>query len=409
MEKFGNTWSKRMRNILENRNCPVCGSNKKEIVFTQIFEDIVGISLDEFEQNIAICKDCGMIYTTPFVNDEELNNYYSKMSNYEHTHTEVGYPQEDINKSKRQFEYIKSHTTNQKKVLDIGCSVGYTLYLFKQAGYDVLGLDPSSRNKKTAKEKYGVEIETRFLNKEGLEGRVFDIVILSHVVEHLKYPLDIFKNIRKILSDEGLLFIEMPDIDYFDEKDLYQFSFEHINYFNLCSTKNLLHKAGFELVDTVIFYNDKSTAPFYPTRGSLWRKSNKMYKIKNCYSKNKIVIQKYIDLINNFRGELIGKINDIIKSHKNIAIWGAGTLTAQLFSHTNLSKANIKVIFDNDSKKDGLIMNNILIKKPILDINYFKNFDIDAIIIGSWSNQDEIYESLKFLEKEKIKIYRLFK
>ena len=33
-------------------------------------------------------------------------------------------------------------------------------------------------------------------------------MILSHVAEHLKYPKDIFNNIRNIISDDGLLFVE---------------------------------------------------------------------------------------------------------------------------------------------------------------------------------------------------------
>ena len=288
--------------MLENRKCPVCSSENKEIIFTQTFNEILGISLDKFEQNIVICKDCGMIYTTPFITDEELNSYYSKMSNYEHTQYEDNYSTEDKNKSKRQFEYIKKFIKNHKKVLEIGCATGYLLSLFKQDGFDVFGLEPSAKNKQIAKENYDVEIETRFLDKDGLDGREFDIVILSHVVEHLKYPADIFKNIRNILSNNGLLFIETPDIDQFDEMDLYQFSFEHINYFNLCSTKNLLQGCAFELVDSTIFQNGKNVAPFYPTLGTLWKKSEKSFELENCYEKNKKTIQTYIDLINNFRG-----------------------------------------------------------------------------------------------------------
>lgn len=394
--------------MLENRKCPVCNSENKEIIFTQTFNDILGISLDKFEQNIAICKDCGMAYTTPFVNDEELNNYYSNMSNYEHSHTETGYPDEDINKSERQFKYIETQIKNQKSILDVGCAVGYTLSLFKDAGYATLGLEPSAKNKQIAKEKYGVEVETRFLDKDGLDGRVFDVVTLSHVAEHLKHPLDIFKNIRNILSDDGMLFIETPNIDFFDEQDLYQFSFEHINYFNIDSTKNLLQRAGFELVDSKIFYNDKSTAPFYPTLGTIWKKSEKSFEIASYYEKNRTTIQRYIDLINNFRGTLVSKIDNIISSHKNIAIWAAGTLTSQLLSQTNLAKGDIKAIFDNDSKKDGLKMENITIKKPTMNVEYFKEKNIEAIVIGSWSSQDEIYDSLKFLEDSGIKVFRLF-
>jgi 2-polyprenyl-3-methyl-5-hydroxy-6-metoxy-1,4-benzoquinol methylase len=394
--------------ILENRECPVCNSENKEIVFTQTFNDILGISLDKFEQNITICKDCGMIYASPFVVDEELNNYYSHMSNYEHSHTDVGYSEEDINKSKRQFKYIKSKLNNHKSLLDIGCAIGYTLSLFKNDGFSTLGLEPSAKNKKIAKDRYDVDVETRFLDKDGLDGKVFDVVILSHVAEHLKHPMDIFKNIRTILSEDGLIFIETPDIDYFNEQDLYQFSFEHINYFNTNSTKNLLQRAGFELVDSNVFYNDKSTAPFYPTLGTLWKKSDDKFEVENCYEKNKETIQKYIDLIENFRGRLMTKVDDIINNNKNIAIWAAGTLTSQLISQTNLAKGDIKAIFDNDSKKDGLKMENITINKPTLSSDYFKERNINAIVIGSWSSQDEIYDSLKFLEDDGIKVFRLF-
>ena len=102
------------------------------------------------------------------------------------------------------------------------------------------------------------------------------------------------------------------------------------------------------------------------------------------------------------------KVDNIISSHKNIAIWAAGTLTSQLMSQTNLSKGDIRAIFDNDAKKDGLKMENITIHKPNMSAEYFKEKNIEAIIIGSWSSQDEIYDSLRFLEDSEIKVYRLF-
>jgi len=394
--------------MLENRKCPVCQSKNKEIVFTQTFNNILGISLDKFEQNIAICKDCGMVYTTPFVSDEEINNYYSYMSNYEHSHTDIGYPIEDQNKSKRQFDYLSKFIDRQKSILDVGCAVGYTLSLFKNDGYEVLGLEPSAKNKQIAKEKYDVDVETRFLDKDGLDGREFDVIMLSHVAEHLKYPKDIFLNIRKVLSNDGLLFIETPDIDKFDEQDLYQFSFEHINYFNLSSTKNLLQSCGFELVDSITFQNDANTAPFYPTLGSILKKSDKSFELNNAYKENKQTIQTYIDLVGNFRGGIVTKIDNIIASHKNIAIWAAGTLTSQLISQTNLLQGDIVAIFDNDNKKDGLKMEGIIVHKANMSIEYFKEKNIEAIVIGSWSSQNDIYESLNFLEDDGIKIYRLF-
>lgn len=398
-------------NKLDLRNCPVCSFDKAEIIYQQDFKNILGISLIVFSQKIVVCKNCGMVFTNPFVSDCELNNYYSHMSSYEYDDNNNEYPEVHKNRSLNQFNYILSQN-NQKNlslsVLDIGCALGYTLFLFKKAGHSVLGLEPSPKNKQIAKEKYGVEIETKFLNRDGLDGRLFDIIILSHVAEHLKYPLEIAKNIHNILSENGLLFIETPDIDLFDEQDLYQFSFEHINYFNIESLKNLFHQADFELLDSKIFCNDKSTAPFYPTLGTLWKKSKEKKPLINHFEKNKTTINKYIKLIDNFRNDLGRKIESIISSNQRIALWAAGTLTSLLFSQTNLEIGNIKAIFDNDHKKHGQVMNGIPIFKPILSKDFFAKFEIDSIIIGSWSSQDEIYESIKFLEHEGIKLYKLF-
>ncbi|MFZ5953425.1 MAG: methyltransferase domain-containing protein [Candidatus Rifleibacteriota bacterium] len=393
------------------RNCPVCSHDKSEVIYQQDFKNILGISMNVFSQKIAICRNCGMVFTNPFVSDCDLNNYYSNMSSYEYDDNNNEYPEVHQKRSFNQFNYILSHIDRNDlnlSVLDIGCALGYTLFLFKKMGYDVLGLEPSPKNKKIAKEKYGVEIETRFLNRDGLDGRLFDIIILSHVAEHLKYPLEIAKNIHNILAENGLLFIETPDIDFFDERDLYQFSFEHINYFNIDSLKNLFQQADFELLDSKIFYNDKSTAPFYPTLGTIWKKGKEKKPLLNHFETNKITINKYIKLINNFRNELGCKIENIISSNQRIALWAAGTLTSLLFSQTNLEKGNIRAIFDNDHKKHGQSMNGIPIFKPILTKDFFAKFEIDSIIIGSWSSQDEIYESIKFLELEGIKLYKLF-
>ena len=48
---------------------------------------------------------------------------------------------------------------------------------------------------------------------------------------------------------ERLYLIEIPVIELFDERDLFQLSFEHVNYFSHGSLSNLMHRCGFREVE----------------------------------------------------------------------------------------------------------------------------------------------------------------
>ena len=74
------------------------------------------------------------------------------------------------------------------------------------------------------------------------------------------------------------------------------------------------------------------------------------------------------------------QIEKIKNRNIRIAIWGAGTITAQLFANTKISQCNISFIFDNNSK---FKMANIIIKTPKYKNGQLIVEDIDAIIIGS--------------------------
>jgi SAM-dependent methyltransferase len=399
-----------MMSELEYRQCPVCDAEDYNLEYSQTFQNIVGIPFDRFEQRVVICKDCGMIYVNPYLTDMDLEKYYAFMSSYEYSKETFEYAIPHKNRSLQQSNYILSQLAKRGSVLDVGCSIGYTLNLFKKDGFQkVLGIDPSPKCSQIAEEDFGIKVKTGFFDKKMVEGQKFDLVILSHVAEHLKHPETFLKDVKEVMTDGGALFVEIPSIDLFDERDLFQFSFEHINYFNLNSLTNLMHQAGFKLFDSILFENGPSIAPFYPTLGSLWQKDDntKAMPITNLYKKNKATLQRYIDLIKSHRNSLNQKIDKIISKHKKIGIWCAGTLTAQLLAQTNLLKGNITVIFDNDPKKNGQTMSDIPIYKPDITPAYFEG-KIDAIVIGSWSSQNEIYDAISFLESAGITVYKLF-
>lgn len=93
----------------------------------------------------------------------------------------------------------------------------------------------------------------------------------------------------------------------------------------------------------------------------------------------------------------------INKGYKNILLYGAGEVAEILLSVLNDVKEKqfrIVGIIDDDNNKIG----KFLLKKPIIKIDDINNYDYDAIMISSYSNNDIIYNKLieKGFDKNKI-------
>ena len=82
----------------------------------------------------------------------------------------------------------------------------------------------------------------------------------------------------------------------------------------------------------------------------------------------------------------------------------AGVLQGRLLSQTCLKFAQINCIFDNDPKRAGNSINSIPVKLWYDDAVK----DIEAILISSEASEDQIYEQLKHLEEQGVKIYRIY-
>ena len=95
-------------------------------------------------------------------------------------------------------------------VLDYGCNTGRHASFVKQAyGYNVMGADINPAAISVAQRK-GIPAELitpNFFEKYKFS---FDVIINSHVLEHVDDPKDLLVNIRGLLKEEGTFVIAIP-------------------------------------------------------------------------------------------------------------------------------------------------------------------------------------------------------
>lgn len=142
------------------------------------------------------------------------------------------------------FKYLLPYVRG-KKVLDLGCGEGRCLEYF---GDGSIGIDVAGPNLKSCGEK-GLKVIEWDLDKElPFSGEKFEVVFLSHVIEHLDAPIQILRESDRVLEPGGLIIIGVPNIGGFARilGDHYFNDHEgHLYALSLQNIKVLLGKTGF--------------------------------------------------------------------------------------------------------------------------------------------------------------------
>jgi len=99
--------------------------------------------------------------------------------------------------------------------LDIGCGMGAYLVAARRLGYDVLGFEPSKDHARLAMKHFNLPIVADYFTRAAVSGRTFDLVMLSHVIEHIYDPPAFLREVLSVLKPGGVLVILTPNNESF--------------------------------------------------------------------------------------------------------------------------------------------------------------------------------------------------
>ncbi len=101
-----------------------------------------------------------------------------------------------------------------KKVLDLGCNIGYGCELLSAFAREVVGVDVSEKAVMIAKQKYG-HLGIHFQEIDGkrlpFEDDEFDMIVSCQVVEHIVDYDVYFGEMRRVLAPGGIVFLTTPN------------------------------------------------------------------------------------------------------------------------------------------------------------------------------------------------------
>jgi SAM-dependent methyltransferase len=127
-----------------------------------------------------------------------------------------------------------------KRVLVIGCGDGYEVDWLNKNGFEATGVTINKNEASRAMKRYGVKIIVAEMHNIPTRQK-YDAIYASNILEHSVAPFLALKHWWKLLKTGGELVLVMPSKHW-------QSVYYHYSVLTHSQTKDLLLKAGFELL-----------------------------------------------------------------------------------------------------------------------------------------------------------------
>lgn len=223
--------------------CKVCSSNhyKKIGEIKNIWKEYKGVYQ---------CDECSL-YFIDSPTDEEINSLYKNEyhNNIKNKLFETAKSKMRYARSLSQFNFIKQTIDlKNKDICEIGAFDGLLLSLFKKNNNNVFGYELNDDARVYAKKKYDIDLKENFLESKSR----YDIIILSHVIEHFREPKEILIKIKSMLKENGFIYIEVPNSPMPNECSynmlMRYLNTEHIVNFNMDNLIKFAESADLKIV-----------------------------------------------------------------------------------------------------------------------------------------------------------------
>lgn len=222
-------------------------------------EDLTWRSKEILPQlKVGFCTTCGFYHAYPYPDKDFLRRYYSTY--------EIPCPlhQEERDRIAR---ILKTKIEASAAAIDIGCGKGEMLASLMGHGFtNLFGSEFGFMREKASKLEavtilpYSTEDLVQWCKRES---RTFDCALLINVVEHVPEPIDLFAQMKSILSPEGIIMFSIPNdfnvlqqvyLEKSKQKPWFLILPDHLNFISLERIDGVMNRAGYEVIYKTVQY-----------------------------------------------------------------------------------------------------------------------------------------------------------
>ena len=225
-------------------------------------------TVGEHTYRIDSCTECGYSFVNPRPSFDFLMEYYSS---YGHSHDEVIRSAPSFEKVMESEKANPNSTLDAKRIvatlnklglsgggrtfLDVGCGYGFFSKAAIQAGFQVTAIELAEQERAIARKNCGIVAQSCSYESFSNEAVLFDVVLMSQILEHALDVNQWLKKTREMMNDSGVLVIALPNFNsifrrILQENESFISPPAHLNFFSPKSLSNLLQRHGYIVEET---------------------------------------------------------------------------------------------------------------------------------------------------------------
>ncbi|MBI4341317.1 MAG: class I SAM-dependent methyltransferase [Candidatus Omnitrophica bacterium] len=382
-------------------DCRLCGSRQLERVMslgtTPLANAFVPASerdkpQEQFPLDVWICRDCAHVQLRDVVDPELLFRRYVYVS---------GTSPVFVDHFRRYAQAMQQllRLPPGAQVLEIGSNDGTLLRFFKDAGLQVLGIDPA-RDIASAATAAGIPTRPEFFTRalaEQLrtEGWRPSLILANNVFAHADDLHEILDGVTRLLAPEGVFVFEVSYLLDVCEKALFDTIYhEHLSYHTVKPLVGLFARHGMELIDAIrVEPHGGSLRGIAKRQGGRLPKQARVEQLIAQETQLGLhapeAYRKLFADIQQRRKELTALLQDLKRQGKRIAGFGAPAKATTLMFHFGLGPQTLEYIVDDSPLKQGLFSPGHHL--PVVGSSYlYDGHRPDYAVILAWNFADSI-------------------
>jgi SAM-dependent methyltransferase len=294
--------------------CVVCGGTSIELLSSAIGER-------------AYCRAC-------------FHGWRTKITAFNYVSTAMCSLGSSAERLQEQIAFFGPSAPDRARILEIGCATGElaeaVIERLRPASYEAVEISPAGLQAARHLDKLHVQPLPEVLEHGGIEPG-FDLILISHVLEHLLDPAAQLRAMVSVLNPQGTVFVEVPNISGNPRLPIDD-NRSHLHFFTTASLSKMLANAGLNVIAI-------ETGAFLDAR----------------YADALRVIAKPFELPQWDSGLLTS--HPLLVNEGPIVVWGAGSLAYEILGNF-FAPSRIDFFIDADPSKQGSTLLGRDVRRP---------------------------------------------
>ena len=389
--------------------CRLCMSSKLQQVITLtptppanafVPKEKLLVTQECFPLNVHLCLDCKHVQLVDIVNPSLLFSHYvytsgaaPAMVSHLHNYAQGLIYRDGLGIKPGDF------------VVEAGSNDGTFLRVFKDAGFNVLGIDPAE-NIAAQATAAGIQTWAAFFNVETAKRILKEfgpakLICANHVFAHVADMQGFIDGIRLLLAPDGVLVFEVGYlVDVYEKATFDTIYHEHLDYHTVGPLRRFFALNGMQLINANRQDIQGGALRGYATLAGQHCGINNQWELDAMEAYEKKIglndmdtFKMYNSRITRSKNELVALLTGLKSNGLRIAAYGAAAKATTLMYHFGLDGTIIDYIIDDSPLKIGLYSPGLHI--PVVSsANALYNEDVskrpDYVVILAWNFAESI-------------------